>query len=238
MDVLTTIPWMLAIAVAILGAEYYVQLRKAKREYDEARGIVEDVVFSFNRKLGQEARRLETVAYKVEAVASRVGETVNGVNELRDGLGALKQSVLSDSQNVRSLIVRLSDVEKKTEEIVTSSEELQSRVAALEEQARQRRLMPDTSLEGVIPIRREKALAQLTDTETSVLELLIAEGAKTAPEIKERVKLSREHTARLMKKLYEEGYLERETGKIPFRYTVKKEMNKFLKKSESEPAPT
>jgi hypothetical protein len=38
-----------------------------------------------------------------------------------------------------------------------------------------------------------------------------------------------------MKKLYEEGYLERETDKIPFRYTVKKEMEKFLKKAESEP---
>jgi hypothetical protein len=48
------------------------------------------------------------------------------------------------------------------------------------------------------------------------------------------VKLSREHTARLMKKLYEEGYLERETSKIPFKYSVKKEMEKFLKKTENQ----
>jgi predicted transcriptional regulator len=65
------------------------------------------------------------------------------------------------------------------------------------------------------------------------LELLSAEGAKTAPEIKERVHLSREHTARLMKKLYEGGYLERETGKIPFKYSVKKEMEKLLRKPEN-----
>jgi DNA-binding MarR family transcriptional regulator len=76
-------------------------------------------------------------------------------------------------------------------------------------------------------------MSRLTDTELTVLEFLASEGPKTAPEIKERVKLSREHTARLMKKLYEEGYLERETGKIPFRYNVKKEMEKFLKKPES-----
>lgn len=76
-------------------------------------------------------------------------------------------------------------------------------------------------------------MSRLTDTELSVLELLASEGPKTAPEIKERVKLSREHTARLMKKLYEEGYLERETGKIPFKYTVKKEMEKLLKKTET-----
>jgi DNA-binding Lrp family transcriptional regulator len=66
--------------------------------------------------------------------------------------------------------------------------------------------------------------------------MLATEGSKTAPEIKERVRLSREHTARLMKNLYEEGYLERETGKIPFRYSVKKEMEKLLKKTENQPS--
>jgi hypothetical protein len=37
-----------------------------------------------------------------------------------------------------------------------------------------------------------------------------------------------------MKKLYEEGYLERETGKTPFRYSAKKEMEKVLKKPEPQ----
>jgi hypothetical protein len=36
-----------------------------------------------------------------------------------------------------------------------------------------------------------------------------------------------------MKKLYEEGYLEREAIKIPFRYSIKAEMEKLLKKTES-----
>lgn len=237
MDILITILWILAFAVAIFGVEYYVQLRRAKKEYDKAKGVVEDVVFSFNRQLRQEAKRLETVAYKVEAVASRVDEAVSGVDELRNNVGRLRETLLADSQGREPLLVRLSDVEKKAGEIVASHEKLLSKVAALEEQTRQPRIVPDTSLEAVIPIKREKALSQLTDTEMSVLELLISEDARTAPEIKEKVKLSREHTARLLKKLYEEGYLERETGKIPFRYTVKKEMEKFLKKSESEPAP-
>jgi predicted transcriptional regulator len=63
--------------------------------------------------------------------------------------------------------------------------------------------------------------------------MLSEEGAKTAPEIKERVSLSREHTARLMKKLYEGGYLEREKGKIPFKYSVKKVTEKILSPEES-----
>jgi DNA-binding MarR family transcriptional regulator len=87
---------------------------------------------------------------------------------------------------------------------------------------------------GVMPIKRDKAMAALTDTEISVLEMLSKEGDKTAPEIKERVHLSREHTARLMKKLYEGGYLEREAGKIPFRYSIKKEMEKLMQRAEPQ----
>jgi len=39
-----------------------------------------------------------------------------------------------------------------------------------------------------------------------------------------------------MKKLYEEGYLERDSSKIPFKYSVKKEMERLLRKSEPETA--
>lgn len=236
MDALTVIFWAFAFVTITFGVEYYIQLRSAKKKYEKAKSVVEDVVFSFNRQLRQEARRLETVAYRVEAVASRVDEAFTGVDELRNNMGKVKENLLADSQSKEPLLSRLTDVERKAGEIVASHEKLVSKVAKLEEPARQLHTIPDTSLEAAIPIRREKALAQLTDTEVSVLELLVSEGARTAPGIKEEVKLSREHTARLMKKLYEEGYLERETDKIPFRYTVKKEMEKFLKKSESEPA--
>jgi hypothetical protein len=35
-----------------------------------------------------------------------------------------------------------------------------------------------------------------------------------------------------MKKLYEGGYLEREEGKIPFKYSVKKVTEEILKRNE------
>jgi DNA-binding MarR family transcriptional regulator len=114
-----------------------------------------------------------------------------------------------------------------------TQETLKTELGTLREQMQKLTVAPELKMEPVIPIRRDKAMAALTDTEIAVLEMLVAEGAKTAPEIKERVQLSREHTARLMKKLYEEGYLERETGKIPFKYNVKKEMENLLKKTEN-----
>jgi hypothetical protein len=228
--------WIITFAAAILGIRYYIYLRRAKREYDKARGVVEDVVFSFNRQLKQEAMRVETTAYKVEAISSRVDEAVNWVDELRNTVGNMKETLLADSQKRDQLLARLIDLERRAGETAASHDSLLSKVIALEAQARQPSPVPVTGFEAVLPIKREKALAHLTETEVSVLEFLISGGPKTAPEIKERVQLSREHTARLMKKLYEEGYLERETDKIPFRYTVKMEMEKFLKKTENEPA--
>lgn len=74
----------------------------------------------------------------------------------------------------------------------------------------------------------------MTQTELSVLEVLANEGKKTAPEIRSKISLTREHTARLMRKLYEDGYLERNTGKIPYAYSLKDEMHKILRKTGIE----
>ena len=74
-------------------------------------------------------------------------------------------------------------------------------------------------------------MAPLNETELAVLELLSTRGKGSTPEIKENIGLSREHTARLLKKLYEEGYLERSSGKVPFTYQLKDEMRKILKKT-------
>jgi DNA-binding CsgD family transcriptional regulator len=134
------------------------------------------------------------------------------------------------------MLTRLDEIDKKVRDAGTSQETLVTRISKIEEQAQSFSIVPEVKAEAVIPIRRDKAIAPLTETELSVLEMLALEGSKTAPEIKDRIKLSREHTARLMKTLYEEGYLERETSKIPFKYSVKKEMEKLLKKAESETA--
>jgi uncharacterized membrane protein len=218
----------------IAAVEYYRQLRKAHREYEKARDAVDDIVLSFNRQFKREADKLEALGYKVEAAASRTDGALRKTETLDGMLRALESKIATDLEDRKSVSTRLVDLEKKASDFVASQEAITSKVASLEEQANQFKLAPETHLEGVIPLKREKAMAQLTDTEVSVLELLVSEGAQTAPEIKEKVKLSREHTARLMKKLYEEGYLERETGKIPFKYSIKKEMEKLLKKTESE----
>lgn len=233
-DPLLVLLGILLGSTVVAAVEYYRQLRKAQREYEKARGAVEDIVLSFNRQLKHEASKLETLGYKVEAAASRTDGATRKAEGLDGMMRALESKVAVDSEDRKSVSTRLVELEKRTSDLVASRETITSKIATLEEQANQLKIAPETHFEGVIPLKRDKAMAQLTDTEVGVLELLVSEGAKTAPEIKERVKLSREHTARLMKRLYEEGYLERETGKIPFKYSVKKEMESLLKKTETQ----
>ena len=226
----------LLVITTVSAVEYYRRLRQSKREYEEARGAVEDIVLSFNRQFKREGEKLETLAYKVEAMDSKSDRILDKMADVERRMNTAEAKVSADSEGRETVTARLAGVENKTRDIVASQEAVTAKIANLEQQARQFSAFPEASLEAAIPIRRDKALAQLTATEVAVLEMLASEGPKTAPQIKEKVRLSREHTARLMKRLYEEGYLERETTKIPFNYSVKKEMEKLLRKPEGQSA--
>ena len=226
---------LLAVTVGA-AIKYYKQLRRVQREYEKAEQVVEDIVLSFNRQIRHEANKLELVAYKVEAVSSKSDKALRKAEEVDKKLLPLESKIGAALGDREKLLMRLDEVDKKVRDTVVSQEALTAKISTMEEQAQQFSMFPEAKIEAVIPIKREKVLAPLTETELSVLEMLSLEGPKTAPEIKGKIKLSREHTARLMKKLYESGYLERETSKIPFKYSVKKEMQKLLRKAESETA--
>jgi SMC interacting uncharacterized protein involved in chromosome segregation len=235
-EVLLTLIGVLLAATIGASVEYYRQIRKAKKEYEKAKEAVEDIVLSFNRELQREADKLEIMAYRVESSTSKADAGLKRVESIEKKVAPFESQIKGIAENSADTLARVTDVDEKMRDVEASHETLKAKISGLEEQVQKFFLVPEGKSEPVIPIKRDKAMAALTDTEVAVLEMLSMEGAKTAPEIKDRVHLSREHTARLMKRLYEEGYVERETGKIPFKYNVKKEMAKLLKKAESEQA--
>ena len=246
---------VLLAATTYAAVQYYKQLRRAQKEYEKARDTVEDIVLSFNRELKREADRIQNVSYKVdvnaskadaglkkaESIEKRVAPLESQINQIGTQVNTISTAISAISESNAKTIEKLSNVDigsigTKMHDIESSQEALKSKFTGLEEQMQKLAVIPEVRTETtlpVMPIRRDKAMASLTETEVAVLEFLSSEGPKTAPEIKGKVQLSREHTARLMKKLYEEGYLERETDKLPFKYSVKKEMEKLLKKTET-----
>lgn len=102
--------------------------------------------------------------------------------------------------------------------------------------------LPQPQLVLVPPDRHDPSVVQpgslnwiTTPTELQVLTLLANEGPKSAPEIGRVVGRSREHSARLMKKLFDEGYVRRDQTRIPFRYsTIERLKNSLTKRVEKD----
>ena len=226
---ITVLLVVIALAIIIIAStEYYRQIRTAQKEYEKSKNIIEDIVLSFNRELKREATRLELTAYKIEGSLAKSENSIKRVESLEKIILPMKEHLNNFNEKTSKFTSKTSIIENRVQNIDDSSQVLKKRIEKLEEKLTKLTEIPEIKRETVIPIRREKAMAAITETEIIVLELLSKEGGKTAPEIKNRINLSREHTARLMKKLYEKGYLERETGKIPFIYNIKKEMENIL----------
>ena len=218
---------------AMLGAatHYYKQVQKTKAEYSKAKDLIGDVIVSFNKQLENQERKLNTVAYKTEIAFSRVDTAYRNSEEHEKKLAMLHKKMEQYSFLEDKVMSQLKELHEKIRDITESQKVLADKVSELEK-AKPKPTF-ESGIKTVIPIKREKALAPLNDTELIVLKILAEEGEKSAPQIKARINLSREHTARLMKKLYEEGYLERNTQKIPYTYKIKEEMRSLLEKVES-----
>jgi hypothetical protein len=79
----------------------------------------------------------------------------------------------------------------------------------------------------------EYVLDRLTPTERQALNHLSA-GPLAAPQICRLLNKSREHTARLMKKLYLDGFVYRDSARVPFKYRI----NDSLRLTTGESATT
>ncbi len=74
-----------------------------------------------------------------------------------------------------------------------------------------------------------------TDVERRILQSLL-EGSKTSPQIKDLIGKSREHAARLMKVLFNRGYVVRNDLKRPFVYEITESGRRYL--TETRPVGT
>ncbi|MDH5267705.1 MAG: hypothetical protein OEW62_08530, partial [Candidatus Bathyarchaeota archaeon] len=171
---------------------YYRRIRKAYKEYDEAKSVVDDVIISFNKQLRTQENRLNVVAHKTEASTSQSEKTAKRIEEYEGQLAKFTAKMKPISQVEQKVSAEIENTGKRMNEISTKQESIMQRIKELEKARRKPTVTPEAKIEAAIPIKRERALAPLTQTELSVLEILAAEGRKTAPDIRERVKLTRE----------------------------------------------
>jgi DNA-binding MarR family transcriptional regulator len=214
---------------------YYRRLKVLRYEYERARGVVEDIVVGVDTQFRRQKDRVLYVAEKVEAASLENKKVVNKIEEYEGRLSEITKAVGDVPQIEERFSGQLKAMKSEVEGIKEAQTKVMQKLGEIEK-IKQEAYVPEVKIEAAIPIKREKALEPLTETELMVLETIGKEGEKTAPEIRERIGLTREHTARLMKKLYKDGYLERDTHKMPYVYRLKEEMQKLLKRREAKPS--
>jgi len=134
-----------------------------------------------------------------------------------------KDLVRESREETKRLSERIDDTDKSISSMREEIQKLAERSAAAPVQAR---------VEAPIPVEGDAVLENLTDTELEVLALIEEMGEGTVPEIRERIGKTREHTARLLKKLYERGFIDRNTSGMPYRYHVRKEIRELIQQQK------
>ncbi len=184
--------------------------------------------FRQSRQALSESASLITVI--VSALTSRIETSENLIVQLRSDVDSINTrhnfektnpSVRTEYVNLLGYVQELLTYDKR---FVNELTKLKTRLAVLPQQT-QRNLgsKPDLVLRG------ENIMEALTPTEIQVVKMLTEEGPKAAPELGKRLNKSREHMARLMKKLYLEGYVDRESNHTPFRYRLSEKLRSTLK---------
>jgi chromosome segregation ATPase len=193
--------------------------------------------FKQSRQAVTESASLITVI--VEALSSRIQRSESALSALREDLAmtARRSERLEGNQGAlraanEEVVRQLQEMLANDKKLLTEVEHLKSKIAGMGETAQVIEGLPKPG--NFAAISEENMLASLTPTERRTLDILNAEGAKGAPELGKRLKKSREHTSRLMKKLYMEGYVSRESNRAPFRYKLNDVVRSALEPSSSE----
>ena len=211
--------------------------RRKSQENDvtEENGDVARLFFdTFSRRVGTVEGGLKTMSNEIEKLKISIDRSQLSDLVLLERLQKT-EALVRESLNLTKQAIEASNEAKETSttnnqrHVVASSQSTVPSSIAAEEAAISRRILAPAGELGSLS-------SITTPTELQVLEMLANEGPKSAPEIGRVVGRSREHTARLMKKLYEEGYIRRDQTRIPFRYSVVERVKQSFVKEETRDA--
>lgn len=191
---------------------FYRRIKRAQTEYEDAKDILKTITLGLSRQVNRLLGKIDNIGERSEE--ARITS--------KDALKMSEQAskiAMEGLKNSKDLAVRLDETDKAIDAVKL---EVQKLVKGVKPPA-----IKDEAV-GPISIQEGAILDKLTDTEIEVLTMIDEAGEASVPEIRNRIKKTREHTARLLKKLYERGFIDRNTGGMPYRYHVRKEIRDIV----------
>jgi uncharacterized protein YukE len=204
----------------------------SRMSYREARQLLSAMVCSLSTRIRQNemlTRELSEQVQMLNANQARISSSAQTADKER-----LLEYMQDWTGNVKQFVEKVDRLEKNLKNVEQQFQDMRIHVDRLT------RSQDMTSGNRVVPVGvvTEDTLGRLSQTERSVLELLVS-GRRAAPEIGRLMTKSREHTARLMKALFEQGFVERETDRQPYEYHLNDKVKDVLARSmEQEATPS
>jgi DNA-binding MarR family transcriptional regulator len=211
---------MLFAVTTIASFIYYTRISQAQEGYEESRDIVKGIVNGFTRQISR----------LTDAISNFESDAAEANRAAKQALDVSRVAVEASKSGIderRLLTEKLESTENSIQEIRKEIQELSKRPIPL---------LQTVPINAPIPLQQKDVLDQLTLTEFNVLALIDELGEVSVPEIREKIEKTREHTARLLKKLFDNGFIDRNTNSMPYRYHLRKEIVELIKnhKTRSE----
>jgi len=198
---------VLLVLTLLIGWRAIRAFRQSKQAVVESASLLEAIVTALTSRIQASELAADQLRSDFNTISQRNDQLANEQVRLQTGYAELLDHMLEVLTNDRRFGLEL--------------EQLKNRIISIPQGIPRSRSRPEQSRpSGPAPLTDGDALSSLTPTENEVIVILGREGPKPAPELGQRLGKSREHMARLLKKLYFEGYVDRETNKTPFRYRL------------------
>jgi hypothetical protein len=211
-----------AFSLALLVLTFFIgwrairAFRQSKQAVIESASLLEAIVTALTSRIQASELAADQLRSDFNTVSQRNDELANGQVRMQKGYEDLLGRTLEALTNDQKFVLEL--------------EQLKSRIVSVPQGIPRsgQRVGQSRPSSGPAPLSDGDVLSSLTPTENELIVILGREGPQIAPELGQRLGKSREHMARLMKKLYFEGYVDRETNKTPFRYRLNEKIRPAL----------
>jgi len=206
----------LIILSIIFTFSFYSKLRSATHEYEISKDLVKAVTMTAKISIDKQKKQIEEIEYELENVQSQIEQNRGSLEYNQDKMDIILENIIS--------ILKMN--KKMSESIMTLNEKINSEIISRQNVKKPIQVIRKKNAENRSQYSADVKTQEfnLTLTEQSIVQVLLNEGPKTAPQIQSNIGKTREHTSRLLKKLWQEGYIDRETHSIPYRYRPSNEL--------------
>ncbi len=185
---------------------YYKKIREIKKEYESKEDLIKNITIGIARNIYLKLKNIESAVMKLKS----------DINEALIKSERALETSETTNQDVQKIFKRMNEIERMLIEVKGRIER------------------KPVKIEAPIPIDDKAVLDGLNATELKILMILDELEEGTVPEIRKRINKTREHTARMLKKLYDKGFIDRNTSSIPYRYYLRKEVKEIIKRKAKE----